>query len=71
MKINQLIKEVSPEHEEHMLGVRWSEQDQDILDWLKNNGFKKIGTGAYGYAFRHPTYPGKIVKVVKTDDRCF
>jgi hypothetical protein len=71
MKINQLIKEVSPEHEEHMLGVRWSEQDQDILNWLREKGFKKLGEGLYAQAFTHPKYPGKIVKVVNVSDECF
>jgi hypothetical protein len=53
------------------LKTKWSTMDVDLVKWLRAQGFKKLGSGVYGEAFHHASFPDKIIKVVYEDDPCF
>lgn len=67
------ITEAKPKNPgfDFMLKTKWSTMEQDILMWMKKNGFKQIGSGAYGSVFQHSSARDRIVKVTHDQDRCF
>lgn len=71
MKLREIktLVEVTDADKQYLLSNDW-ESPQAIQSWLKENGYKKIGQGAYSEAWEKPG-ASEIVKISVAEDRCW
>lgn len=68
MKLHDL-HEASIFEERELLNTKWKSPKQ-IQRWLRENGFKAYGRGAFSQVWTKPTYK-RVVKISLYEDRCW
>lgn len=70
MKLHEIkLVEVTAADQQFLLSNQWK-SPQEIQSWLQENGYKKIGSGAYSQAWEKPG-ANEIVKISLAEDRCW
>ena len=68
MRLFQLT-EASIFDERALIKTQWNSPNQ-LMGWLRKNGFQQKGSGKFGAAFVKPGY-NRIIKISKIEDKCW
>lgn len=67
--LKELLQEASIFDEKELLNTKWT-SPQELQQWLKSHGFKKLGSGVFSAVYGKPEH-SRVVKISKRGDECW